>query len=214
MSMMANNKVSGPVNYLSNGSVNHLDSTTTELPLWKSIFAHLDWLLMGACVLTLIWFLFVIVNSVVRRRYGDLRKLRTKANQDTNWRFNNNRTTSSNQIVEAPFQSKMCVNYYGGSYGCDSEHDMIQSSQSSHYEEFTQQRLMSQQPVCFNALGVATHSTLDRRPLDYRASLTLTSNVPIINGTHSSRINLEQRQRSKLRNEHIYDDIIYNQMHL
>lgn len=303
--------------------------------LMRTLLDRFDWLIVAACSLGFVWLLFLIGNFYFRRRYGDhLKGFRSKENPNPAWRFNSAaRSQSNNEIgVGAPFQSKVCVNYYGDSNG-DSEHDMIQScSQSSHYEDFVavhQQQIQQQQhqfqaqrligqPIYSNG-----HSTLNRRPLksslstsstgdsstssrhnqlaalrlaanetragvmnDYalansmplkpvpplplhhqqqqpgklaatmRESLAnnnginntryrtptvsattmkLTSNVPLINGTHNSRINLDQQQplarqsqqqqyrfnqnirdqstfNPHLRAEHIYDDVIYNQM--
>lgn len=277
----------------------------------RGLFGRIDWLLVIAFSLALLWLLFITGISFVRRKFGssDPRKSRTTKG-NTSWRFNpTTGASSSNEIVGLPFQSKVCVNYYGGSNG-DSDHDMIQScSQSSHYEDFAQhqQRLMmnqqqkqlhqqqlhQQQPVYFNSTNQS--STLTRRPLKSSMSssstgdsstssrqlarlneriiqsgtlrdfssirqsqnklaaantqprggeslisesrhsdssgFTLTSNIPLINGTQTSRIQLDhcqqparsQRYRLHLRgesqqhypnrnNEHIYDDVIYNQM--
>lgn len=293
----------------------------------QSLLARFDWLLVIICSVGLIWLLFLIGNSFFKRRYGaQLKGFRSKESHNSNWRFNSAaRSQSNNEIgVGVPFQSKVCVNYYGGSNG-DSEHDMIQScSQSSHYEDFVaihqqqihqqQQQIQAQrligQPSYFNS-----HPTLNRRPIksslsssstgesstssrhnqqlaalrlaaetrtgggpsmndyalgnsmhlkptpmiqqptgklgtsmretlasksginDRRApcndtNMTLTSNVPLINGAHTSRINLDQQQAQtrqqlyrfnhnsrdqstfspQMRTEHIYDDVIYNQM--
>lgn len=322
--------VQNPINFFAtkNNSLGvSLGTLKTESAgFMRTFLSHFDWLLVIICSTGIIWLLFLFGNSFFKRRYGvQVNGFRSKESRDNNWRFNSAaRSQSNNEIgVGVPFQSKVCVNYYGGSNG-DSEHDMIQScSQSSHYEDFVaihQQQIQQQQqqhqfqtqrlfgqPGHFNGL-----STLNRRPLksslsssstgesstssrhnqqlaalrlaaetrtgggpamndysfgnsmplkptlqpigklgtnmretlanknglnDRRApsddnNMTLTSNVPLINGTHNSRINLDQQQTQtrqqlnrfnhnsrdqstfnpQVRAEHIYDDVIYNQM--
>lgn len=167
--------------------------TQTE-SMFGSLFVHLDWLLLVAFSLLLLWLLFMLATSsnYLRRLVGSSRKLRASNghNHNTGWRFNSSgsRATIDKELpVGGTFGSKICANYYGGSNG-DSEHDMMQScSQSSHYEDFAlsqqqlqqqhQQRLI-QQPVYFN-----NHSaTLQRRPVkpttSNENSLTMHKNQP------------------------------------
>lgn len=129
----------------------------TPVSLLSNLYAHVDWIVIGACSLILVWLTFIVAKSIFKRsRFGDPRKYHNggggggngrcsgRSQHETSWRFNTNRRTSSNDdigvtpITSRPFQSKVCVNYYSGSNG-DSEKDMVQScSQSSHYEEFMQ----------------------------------------------------------------------------
>lgn len=159
-------------NFLANGSIVDLSANSpTSNSMINSLLAHLDWLLMAVCLLALVWLVFVVSSSLLKRKCaGPRKKVRTKSKPNTSWRFNPTRSCSNTETLAKPFQAKtICVNYYGGSNG-DSEHDMMQScSQSSHYEEFVQnqhqmiqqQRLLNQQqPIYFNG-----HSTLGRRTL-------------------------------------------------
>lgn len=258
------------------------------------LFAHLDWLFMIGSSLAGLWFLFIVGSACLTRqrksfKFGSPRH--HGGDEDdvagAGWRFNSaSRSNDSNNetggVVPSFANSKVCVNYYGGSNG-DSEHEMIQSgSQSSHYEDFVhhqmqlkqqqqQQRLVSQ-PVYLGGqstlnkqqmkLSLSSSSTCDsgtnsrlggasrKKLLAGAGSSTSAStmrgdslggnfaNVPLVNGTNTSRVNLDhhyQQQRlyqtraarglssngleqqlygngNPRNNEHIYDDVIYNQM--
>lgn len=211
-------KLNAPINLLANNSSIEVGKQNLHqqpiAPLVRSwLSSRLDWILIGACTIVLIWLLTILGSALVRRRYSAGYppnkfhlgpKSRPKVNRNTSWRFNASRASSTNEISGAsvPFgQSKVCVNYYGDSNGGDSEHDMVQScSQSSHYEDFVQhqlqQRLVHQQqqqqqlqPVYFSNRPTTTggiEPTQGRLPL-MKLSLSSSSTCGETLGATSGR---------------------------
>lgn len=291
-------------------------ATQPVVSIIRFLSTRLNWLLGLAAAIALAWILMILSTYFMRRYYNPQRKLYKSKQNPTNWRFAStidrsksalnggagddhpfNQIKLYNNLPATAGNSGTTVNYYGGSNG-DSEHDMIQSSQSSHYEDFVQHQqrqllLQQSQPIysAFNGNGLLVNrqqqqqqqqqiksslsssstggdsststgrqvygnssknqeqqpqqlarlknrdfagtmllnGTLNKQPSRNHYSeqaLTLAhSNVPLVNGSHNSRINLDQQLSTAQRyhqskqtfvlnqaNEPIYDDVIYNQM--